>query len=46
MKKQTIPIADKIAQLNAKILETKMTDPLNFTKIRSLQNKLNKAHGA
>jgi hypothetical protein len=34
----------KIAQLNKEILETKMKDPTNFLKIRSLQMELDKLY--
>jgi hypothetical protein len=34
----------KIAQLNKEILETKMTDPTNFLKIRKLQMELDKLY--
>ena len=34
----------KIAQLNKEILETKMTDPTNFLKIRRLQMELDKLY--
>jgi len=34
----------KIAQLNKRILETKMTDPTNFLKIRKLQMELDKLY--
>lgn len=34
----------RIAQLNKKILETKMTDPTNFILIRKLQMELDKLY--
>jgi hypothetical protein len=34
----------RIAQLNKEILETKMTDPNNFLKIRKLQMELEKLY--
>jgi len=34
----------RIAQLNKEILETKMTDPTNFLKIRRLQMELDKLY--
>jgi hypothetical protein len=34
----------RIAQLNKEILETKMTDPNNFLKIRRLQMELDKLY--
>ena len=34
----------RIAQLNKEILETKMTDPTNFLKIRKLQMELDKLY--
>lgn len=34
----------RIAQLNKEILETKMTDPGNFLKIRKLQMELDKLY--
>ena len=34
----------KIAQLNRKILETKISDPTNFLEIRRLQIKLDKLY--
>ncbi len=34
----------RIAQLNKEILETKLNDPTNFTKIRGLQKELDKLY--